>query len=95
MQRALAIGAMFGFAAVAAAGEGPVFDVTLDQSVTVYTATPASSTDPGFKPHINFPWLTQRADGSLLTWWSAWGQRATTAAKRGPRLAAPTRFHRS
>jgi hypothetical protein len=50
--------------------ESPTFNVTIEDTTTIYTATPASSNVPGFKPHINFPWMTQRGDGSLLTWWT-------------------------
>lgn len=49
--------------------EGPTFNVGIETNI-LYTATPASSSVPGFKPHINFPWLVKRGDGSLVTWWS-------------------------
>jgi hypothetical protein len=50
--------------------EGPVFTVSIDATNVIYTATPAASAVPGFKPHINFPWLVKRGDGSMVTWWS-------------------------
>lgn len=57
-------------ASAAWALESPAFDVTIENTTTIYTATPDSSSVAGFKPHINFPWMTQRGDGSLLTWWT-------------------------
>jgi len=47
------------------AAEGPAFQVTVQQTRNVYTATPASSSVSGFKPHINFPYMKARADGTL------------------------------
>lgn len=49
----------------ALSAESPVFDVTIEDSTIIYTATPASSNVPGFKPHINFPYMKDRADGTL------------------------------
>ncbi len=40
--------------------------VQIESSTTIYTATPASSTILGFKPHINFPYMKRRADGGLI-----------------------------
>lgn len=57
-------------ASVGQAGEGPVFDVVVDDLKTIYTATEASSSVEGFKPHVNFPHMVQRWDGSLLTWFN-------------------------
>ena len=51
-------------------GEGPSFQVDVLDTKVIYTATPADSAVPGFKPHINFPWLTRRGDGSLLVWFT-------------------------
>ncbi len=56
----------FGSLQRARAGESPGVTVSIASSATIYTATPASSAIPGFKPHINFPYLHQRADGTLL-----------------------------
>ena len=50
--------------------EGPTFNVNIDATNILYTVTPASSNVPGFKPHINFPWLIKRGDGSMVTYWS-------------------------
>lgn len=50
--------------------ENPSFGVDLVGTRTVYTATPVVSTVSGFKPHINFPWITRRYDGSLVSSWS-------------------------
>ncbi len=47
------------------AAEAPGFQVNVQNQITVYTATPASSNVPGFKPHVNFPYLKSRADGTL------------------------------
>lgn len=55
---------------MARAAEHPLFTVNVESVQTLYTATPASSSVPGFKPHINFPWMTLRADGSFLVWWT-------------------------
>ena len=43
----------------------PQINVTVNQTHTIYTATTSTSSVPGFKPHINFPYLKQRANGSL------------------------------
>jgi hypothetical protein len=45
--------------------ESPSFTVTTLDTKTVYTATPASSNLPNFKPHVNFPYMKIRADGGL------------------------------
>ena len=47
------------------AGEAPLFSVNQISLNTIYTATQATSADPNFKPHINFPYMGQRADGTL------------------------------
>lgn len=60
----IAIGAI-ALSAGAWADEGPSFQVNIQNQVNVYTATPASSNVAGFKPHINFPYLKARADGTL------------------------------
>jgi len=67
------------FAISSHGGEAPNFDVSADQTITVYTATPESSDLPDFRPHINFPVLNQRANGSLLLWWSV-GQTHSSAS---------------
>lgn len=48
--------------------EFPEMGVTVVDEKTVYTATPDDSNDPTFKPHINFPELSQRYDGSFTLW---------------------------
>ncbi|MCA9491110.1 MAG: hypothetical protein KC621_14370, partial [Myxococcales bacterium] len=48
------------------AAEGPVFNVTIDDLVIADTVTMADSVGPGFKAHLNFPYLQQRADGTLV-----------------------------
>lgn len=48
------------------AAEAPNIVVQVESSRTIYTATPASSSIPGFKPHINFPYMKRRADGGLI-----------------------------
>ncbi len=65
-----ALVSVLAWAAALRAGEGPSFQVSVLDTKTIYTATPADSGVPGFKPHINFPWLTRRGDGSLLVWFT-------------------------
>jgi hypothetical protein len=67
-EMALAAAAVFPsvYASVASAAEGPTFDVTVNNTVTVYTATPASSSTPGFKPHINFPYMKNYGNNDLV-----------------------------
>ena len=85
-------------AMTASGGEGPQFAVSADAVRTIYTATPAASPDPKFKPHINFPWLTQRSDGSLVTWFTV-GQThgadvfglSSTSVDGGDTWSAPAR----
>lgn len=48
------------------AAEGPVFDVAIDELVIADTVTMADSVGPGFKAHLNFPYLQQRYDGTLV-----------------------------
>lgn len=98
----VAVTASATFAALAStaawAGEGPRYEVSVDEVHTIYTATPADSPDPAFKPHINFPWLTQRGDGSLLTWFTV-GQThgagvfglASTSTDGGRTWSTPSR----
>jgi hypothetical protein len=50
---------------VALAEEAPTVHVAVSNVINVYTATPASSSVPGFKPHVNFPSLKARSDGSM------------------------------
>jgi hypothetical protein len=52
------------------AAEGPVVEVVVKNVNRIHTITPSYSSVEGFKPHINFPWMEQRGDGSLLAWWS-------------------------
>lgn len=47
------------------AGEAPNVVVTQTDLRTIYLATPATSAVPGFLPHVNFPYLKARADGTL------------------------------
>jgi hypothetical protein len=65
-------GAAFCFfgARIASAAEGPTVDVVIKDVNRIYTVTSADSQVAGFKPHIKFPWMEQRGDGSLFTWWT-------------------------
>jgi hypothetical protein len=49
----------------ARADEFPNYSVSITSNQTIYTATPASSNVSGFLPHVNFPYLKRRADGTL------------------------------
>jgi hypothetical protein len=62
--RAAVILASIGAAATRAA-EAPNYVVSTLSTQTIYTATAATSSVPGFKPHVNFPDLKIRADGTL------------------------------
>lgn len=64
-RRGVGFFAVFAASAAALAGEAPNILVQPISTHTIYTATPASSSLPGFKPHINFPYMKQRADGTL------------------------------
>lgn len=68
-RRTRALGAAAAFAAAAplslCAGEAPNVLVTVTDVRTAYTATAATSAVPGFLPHVNFPYLKSRADGTL------------------------------
>ena len=52
--------------AAARAAEGPVFDVAIDQLVVADTVTMADSVGPGFKAHLNFPYMHRMYDGTLV-----------------------------
>jgi hypothetical protein len=62
----LGVGLQVGFLSMTYAAEGPSFNVTVDNTVAVYTATPASSSAPNFKPHINFPYMKNFGNGNLV-----------------------------
>ncbi len=62
--------AVAGIASTSLATESPSFSVDVVQDQILYTATPAASTVPGFKPHINFPFLSKRGNGSFVLWWT-------------------------
>ena len=63
---ALCISASVALPAAALAAEGPVYNVTIDSLVIADTVTMADSVGPGFKAHLNFPYMHQRADGALI-----------------------------
>lgn len=70
----LAVSFLVGGVAVvpaALAAEGPVFNVVIDDLVIADTVTMADSVGPGFKAHLNFPYLQQRADGTLVANYTA------------------------
>jgi len=61
----VAAGILLAGGTVVLGGEGPSFQVDVLDTKIIYTATPADSSVPGFKPHINFPWLTRRGSGII------------------------------
>jgi BNR repeat-like domain len=63
---ALCVAGSVSLPAVAIAAEGPAYNVVIDSLVIADTVTMADSTGPGFKAHLNFPYLQQRADGALM-----------------------------
>ena len=70
--RHTAISACVGLVLLASAhgAEAPAFELNVVDTKILYTATPDSSSVPGFKPHINFPWMSKRGDGSFVTYWT-------------------------
>ncbi len=63
---ALCISASVAMPVAALAAEGPTYNVAIDSLIVADTITMADSTGPGFKAHLNFPYLQQRADGALM-----------------------------
>ena len=64
--------------ALCPAAEAPHVVVTQTDLRTIFTATPATSALPGFLPHVNFPYLKARADGTLEAFASV-GQTQSSA----------------
>jgi photosystem II stability/assembly factor-like uncharacterized protein len=62
----VAVALLLGQASIVFAEESPQVAVSIDSNSIIYTATPSFSSAPGFKPHINFPYMKRRADGSLI-----------------------------
>ena len=48
------------------AAEGPAYNVVIDNLVTADTVTMADSVGPGFKAHLNFPYMHRMYDGTLV-----------------------------
>jgi len=82
----LCISASVALPSVALAAEGPTYNVAIDQLVIADTVTMADSVGPGFKAHVNFPYMHQLYDGTLVASYNAgqtqsgllFGKRATS-----------------
>jgi len=68
----LSFGIAIDFADRARGAEGPVFNVTIEQVITADTVVFADGGgNPAFKAHVNFPYMHQRHDGTLLATYNA------------------------
>jgi hypothetical protein len=83
---ALCISASVALPAAALAAEGPTYNVSIDNLIVADTVTMADSVGPGFKAHVNFPYMGQLYDGTLVASYNAgqthsgllFGKRATS-----------------
>ena len=72
LQGVAAVGLAALIAGTGQAAEGPVFNVTIENVITADTVTLADGGgNPAWKAHVNFPYMHQRHDGTLLATYNA------------------------